>query len=149
MLRHPGNVVQTARPGQGGQVVRGHRVRLRLRLVLDDVGGDHAAQPFPDITLVELGGGGDLGTRCAGEGRHRIEQAGLMADAEQQTDGGVVHYAHHAAAEGLGRLRIRSGNIIDDGHLPDGTAASGWHGRNVIHLHIGSGGNHFGAVHGR
>ena len=69
-----------------------------------------------------------------------------MADAEQQTDGGVVHYAHHAAAEGLGRLRIRSGNIIDDGHLPDGTAASARHGRNVIHLHIGSGGDHLGAV---
>ncbi|SKU31489.1 Uncharacterised protein [Mycobacteroides abscessus subsp. abscessus] len=60
------------------------------RLVVHYVRHGHPRQPLAHITFFQPGSIGKLFTRRAGRGRQRVQQAGLMTDAHQQDQGGIV-----------------------------------------------------------
>lgn len=75
---------------------------------LDDARRHHGAEPLAHVTLVQPGGGGDLG---AGRGRRaaqRVEQAGTMADGYHETQGTVVERGEELAAKAWARSGSKS-----------------------------------------
>ncbi len=80
------------------------------RVVVDEAGGHHTAQPLPHVALVEPGGVGDLGAGRRWERGQGVEEAGLVAEAGEDADGAVVEDADAPARRrrrGRGR-RVRS-----------------------------------------
>ena len=87
---HQSQVVRSGRARQHLGALRGQRVTGGVGVVLDDASGGHAGQPLSDVALVEPGGRSDLlaGGRC--QPGHRVQQAGLMPDADR-----TVCFAKH------------------------------------------------------
>ena len=71
----------------------------QLAVVLDDAAGRHSAEPLPHVALVEASGIGDLLARRWLKLRHRVEQAGPVANADHQRQVTVVEYACHLDCE--------------------------------------------------
>ena len=107
-LRDAREVVGPARPSEHRGPMRGQRIRLRRRVVIDDLSGDHTTEPLPHIPFVQPGGIGDLGAggrRELGEG---VEELGLMPDRQQDGHAGGIDGSDDALGErlsGVGRDR--------------------------------------------
>ena len=92
-LRDSGEVVGAGGAGQRRRMVARQRIRMCRGVVVHDLGGHHTAEPLPHVAFVEPGGVGDLGTGGRREVRQRVEQSGLVADAQQQGHAGTVDSA--------------------------------------------------------
>src|SRR5690606_8228626 len=67
------------------------RIRRHRGVIVDESGGDHAAEPLADIAFVEAGGVGDLMARRWWQDGECVEQSRPMPDAGEDDDGAVVH----------------------------------------------------------
>ena len=106
VLHQNGHVVRARGAGQDGSMLAGQPVRPGRRVIVDHARRGHSAQPFAHVALIEVGGVGDLlagGGRQAGQ---RLEQAGLVPNAGQQGDRGIVQDAHEASGKSLGGLGV-------------------------------------------
>ena len=93
MFRPAAARVRTAACSAGSAYVRGTASNSTMPPVTI------AAQPFPDVALVQARGRGDGVARGRRQGRHRFEQAGLAADARHQGQQRAVEDAHHPPAK--------------------------------------------------
>ena len=104
-LRHSGQVVGAGGARQCRRMFARQPIGLCRGVVVHDAGGGHPAEPLPHVAFVEPGGVGDLGTGGRREVRHRVEQSGLVADAQQQGHAGTVDSADDPFGELLrGRI---------------------------------------------
>jgi len=85
-------------PGQEAGVLRRQDVLSGSRVVADQPAGDHGAEPFPDVPLGKPGPAGQA--RAGGRpARGRLEQAGPVADADQQGQCAAGQRAQHPGGE--------------------------------------------------
>ena len=87
VLHHPGQVVGPRRGGQAHRVLGRQPVRTGLRVVLDNATGGQPVQPLAHVALVQSGRRRELGARRGRPPVEYVEQADLMADAQQQGQG--------------------------------------------------------------
>ena len=71
------------------------------------LGAHHAAEPLAHVALVEPGRVGDLPAARRGQGRERLEQAGVVPDAGQHGDRAVVEDLHEPVGDGRRLVRLR------------------------------------------
>jgi hypothetical protein len=81
----------------------------RAGIDLDHARGDHGAEPFPHVSLVELRAAGDLFRRRRRHHAERVEETGPVADRHHEAEGPMVEGLEHAAGEGLARAVSKSG----------------------------------------
>jgi hypothetical protein len=67
-------------------VLRRQHVGLRRRVVFDHAARNHCSQPFAHVPLVQPRRPRNAFARSGRQTGHRIEQAGLVADAGHQRD---------------------------------------------------------------
>ena len=112
-----GDVVAAGITGEAGGVFGGELVGAPVGVVIDDATGDHRAEPFADVALVEIGGVGEGiagGPVESGEG---IEEAGAMTNGCHEGERGLIDVVDHAIGEGFGAGVVEVGvGLGRDGH---------------------------------
>lgn len=89
-LRDAGQVVRSRAARQHRGPVFGKRIGLCGSVVIDDLGGHHATEPFPDVPLVEPCRVGDPGAGGWGHPGQRVEQSALVPEGQQDRHAGGV-----------------------------------------------------------
>ena len=92
--------------GQAGRVLTRQREGAGFGVVLDDAADRQSGEPLAHVALVEAGRRRDLGARAGLAGRHGVEQAYLVADADQQREHATVEHSEHATGELLGLRHV-------------------------------------------
>ena len=94
---HRGGEVHRHRSARQQRRMLGRQlVRSIRRIVVHDAAGDHRAEPFANVALVETGLLGNLRPTSRRQLGHHIEQAGAMADADHQAQRAAVEDANQS-----------------------------------------------------